>query len=205
MHAPGSPVDDPMAHGYLDVYAWAAAVKKAGTFDIEKVRKAASTLPYSNVGMGETKFAPNQSLVHRAYVGQVLPSGQFKILWQSKRRGGIVPHSAAPGESVDVAPATDPVPRTNQPRSTRNRQQLGYALVLIALATAPLYLAPYELSLLGRFLALAILALGVSLIWGTGGMLSLGQGVFFSSPLPMADAARRAARRQLRRRTQNGS
>jgi urea transport system permease protein len=57
---------------------------------------------------------------------------------------------------------------------------LGYALVLAALVAAPLYLAPYELSLLGRFLALAILALGISLIWGTAGMLSLGQGVFFA-------------------------
>jgi urea transport system permease protein len=59
-------------------------------------------------------------------------------------------------------------------------RRLGYALVLVAMAAAPLYLAPYELSLLGRFLALAILALGLSLIWGTAGMLSLGQGVFFA-------------------------
>ena len=59
-------------------------------------------------------------------------------------------------------------------------KRLGYVLVLIAMAAAPLYLAPYELSLLGRFLALAILALGISLIWGTAGMLSLGQDVFFA-------------------------
>ena len=81
---PGSPVDDPMAHGYLDVYSWAAAVKKAGSFDPDAVRKAAKTLAYSDVGLGETKFAPNQSLIQTAYVGQLLPSGQFKILWQSK-------------------------------------------------------------------------------------------------------------------------
>jgi urea transport system substrate-binding protein len=81
---PGSPVDDPMAHGYLDVYAWAAAVKKAGTFDPLKVRKAAQALAYFDVGLGETKFATNQSLVQTGYVGQLLPSGQFKILWQSK-------------------------------------------------------------------------------------------------------------------------
>ena len=89
---PGSPVDDPMAHGYLDVYAWAAAVKKAGSFDIEKVRKAASTLAFSDIDMGETKFASNQSLVQTAYVGQVLPSGQFKILWQSKAPVDPVPY-----------------------------------------------------------------------------------------------------------------
>jgi urea transport system permease protein len=57
---------------------------------------------------------------------------------------------------------------------------LGYALVLAALIAAPLYLPAYELSLLGRFLALGIAALGISLIWGTAGMLSLGQGVFFA-------------------------
>ncbi len=59
-------------------------------------------------------------------------------------------------------------------------KRIAYGLALIVLAAAPLYLAPYELSLLGRFLALAILALGISLIWGTAGMLSLGQGVFFA-------------------------
>jgi urea transport system permease protein len=60
------------------------------------------------------------------------------------------------------------------------KKQLGYIIVLAALVAAPLYVAPYDLSLLGRFLALAILALGISLIWGTAGMLSLGQGVFFA-------------------------
>lgn len=60
------------------------------------------------------------------------------------------------------------------------RKQIWYILILAVAIAAPLYLAPYELSLLGRFLALAILALGISLIWGTAGMLSLGQGVFFA-------------------------
>lgn len=89
---PGSPVDDPMAHGYLDVYAWAAAVKKAGSFDPDKVRKAAQTLPFFDVGLGQTKFADNQSLVQTAYVGQLQPSGQFNILWQSKGPVGPVPY-----------------------------------------------------------------------------------------------------------------
>jgi urea transport system permease protein len=59
------------------------------------------------------------------------------------------------------------------------RNAAGLVVVLIVAACAPLYLPPYELSLLGRFLAFAVLALGISLIWGTGGILSLGQGVFF--------------------------
>jgi urea transport system permease protein len=59
------------------------------------------------------------------------------------------------------------------------RKELGYVLLVVVAAFAPLYLSGYELSLLGRFLAFAILALGMSLIWGTGGILSLGQGLFF--------------------------
>lgn len=101
---PGSPVDDPMAHGYLDVYAWAAAVKKAGSFDPEKVRKAAQSLAYSDVGLGETKFAKNDSLVQTAYVGQLQPSGQFKILWQSKAPVMPVPYDALsfPGKTCSL-------------------------------------------------------------------------------------------------------
>jgi urea transport system permease protein len=60
------------------------------------------------------------------------------------------------------------------------RKELGLLLLLVAAACAPLYLPAYELSLLGRFLAMAVLAMGISLIWGTGGILSLGQGVFFA-------------------------
>jgi urea transport system permease protein len=44
---------------------------------------------------------------------------------------------------------------------------------------APWIISTYELSLLGRFLALSILAMGIMLTWGEAGILSLGQGVFF--------------------------
>lgn len=37
----------------------------------------------------------------------------------------------------------------------------------------------FRLNLLGKFMALAIVALGIDLIWGYTGILSLGQGVFF--------------------------
>ena len=78
-------VDDPMAHGYIDVLTWAAAVKKAKSFDPAAVRKAAVELAWDNSAMGSIKFAPNQSLFQTAYVGQLQPSGEFKILWQSKQ------------------------------------------------------------------------------------------------------------------------
>jgi urea transport system permease protein len=52
-------------------------------------------------------------------------------------------------------------------------------LLLLVAACAPWVLAPYQLNLLGRFLALALTAMGLVLLWGQGGVLSLGQGVFF--------------------------
>ena len=53
------------------------------------------------------------------------------------------------------------------------------ALPFVALALAPLYLGSYHLTLAGRFLSLGVLAMGIVLVWGHGGVLPLGQGVFF--------------------------
>ena len=61
----------------------------------------------------------------------------------------------------------------------RVAKSLAYGVLLAFLIAAPQFLSPYRLSLLGRFFALSILALGLTLVWGWGGILSLGQGVFF--------------------------
>jgi urea transport system substrate-binding protein len=80
-----TPVDDPMIHGYIDVIMWAAAVNKAKSFDPNAVKKAATELNWQDSVMGKIKFAPNLSLYQTAYVGELQPDGQFKILWQSKQ------------------------------------------------------------------------------------------------------------------------
>ncbi|HET9396305.1 MAG TPA: hypothetical protein VFO36_09635, partial [Nitrospiraceae bacterium] len=41
------------------------------------------------------------------------------------------------------------------------------------------HLSDFSLNRFGKFLAFAILAVGLDLIWGYTGVLSLGQGVFF--------------------------
>ncbi len=96
-----SVVDDPMVHGYEDVMLWAAAVKKAGSFDPQKVRAAAVDLEWQNSPMGNVKFADNQSLYQTAYVGKIQPDGQFQILWQSKEPLRPEPYDslAFPGRS----------------------------------------------------------------------------------------------------------
>lgn len=52
-------------------------------------------------------------------------------------------------------------------------------LAVVLLALAPVFLSEFRLNLLGKFLAFAILAIGIDLIWGYTGILSLGHGVFF--------------------------
>ena len=54
------------------------------------------------------------------------------------------------------------------------------AIALVLLLVMPMLLTTFRLNLLGRFLSLAIVALGIDLIWGFTGMLSLGHGVFFT-------------------------
>ena len=65
--------------------------------------------------------------------------------------------------------------------SSRNlRRSLPWLVIVVAALVLPVVLPPFRLNLLGRFLSLGIVALGVDLIWGYTGMLSLGQGIFFA-------------------------
>ncbi|KZL51794.1 MULTISPECIES: urea ABC transporter permease subunit UrtC [Cyanophyceae] len=54
------------------------------------------------------------------------------------------------------------------------------AIALILILIMPVVLSAFRLNLLGRFLSLAIVALGLDLIWGYTGLLSLGHGILFS-------------------------
>ncbi|MBE9010951.1 urea ABC transporter permease subunit UrtC [Pseudanabaenaceae cyanobacterium LEGE 13415] len=63
------------------------------------------------------------------------------------------------------------------------------AAIVVAIAFALILIVPnvligigqaFRVNLLGRFLALAIVALGIDLIWGYTGILSLGHGLFFA-------------------------
>lgn len=74
-----------------------------------------------------------------------------------------------------------PTPRmpTSRPKS-RTTTLAGFALgALLLLAVAPLLLSDFRLGLLAKYLCTAIVAVGVCLAWGRGGLLTLGQGVFF--------------------------
>ena len=76
-------MSDPMVHGYLDVYAWKAAVEKAKSFDPKVVRKAAPGIEL-DTPLGKTKFDDNGSLYQKVLVGQAQPDAQFAIVWSTE-------------------------------------------------------------------------------------------------------------------------
>jgi urea transport system permease protein len=52
-------------------------------------------------------------------------------------------------------------------------------LAIVILAVMPLSLDIFRLNLVGKYLTYAFVAVGLVMLWGYGGILSLGQGVFF--------------------------
>ena len=60
------------------------------------------------------------------------------------------------------------------------RGQIGLIVSgLVLLILAPAFLSEFRLDLLAKYLCFAMIAIGIDLAWGYGGMLVLGQGVFF--------------------------
>ena len=52
-------------------------------------------------------------------------------------------------------------------------------LAVLLLAVFPLAMDTFRLNLVGKYLAYGFVAIGLVMLWGYGGVLSLGQGVFF--------------------------
>jgi urea transport system permease protein len=57
--------------------------------------------------------------------------------------------------------------------------RLALPIVVVLLLAVPFTLSDFRLSLLAKYLCFAFPAIGIVLIWGYGGILSLGQGIFF--------------------------
>jgi urea transport system permease protein len=74
---------------------------------------------------------------------------------------------------------------TSISQGTRNLERLGVGVfaavfvVVLPLANVLGLLSDYYLNLFGKYLSLAVMALGMDLLWGYAGILSLGQAIFF--------------------------
>src|SRR5271155_6232815 len=68
----------------------------------------------------------------------------------------------------------------DNPRFLNRTEALGIlALFILLVVILPLSLDIFRLNLVAKYLTYAFVALGLVICWGYGGILSLGQGVFF--------------------------
>jgi urea transport system permease protein len=92
-------------------------------------------------------------------------------------------HEAAPPAETPLAPPTPILSAPSAPRPFWQSvlRAAGLSLFLIALFSPGVFLSgdKYLLPLFTRFMALALFAMSVDLIWGYTGLLSLGQGLYF--------------------------
>src|SRR6185503_7353901 len=109
--------------------------------------------------------------------------------WRIQHASGILQHrnhgqgaGIRAGDFVSPVETLGHVPaKSAEPGLIRSRKDwlIFGSLLIVTVTVAPLVLSDFRLNLLGKFLALAILAVGIDLIWGYTGILSLGHGVFF--------------------------
>ena len=75
--------DDPIEAAYFGVYVWKAAVEKAGSFDVDKVRKAVYGLEFDAPGGKKRMHDSNQHTLKPVYIGEIRKNGQFRIIYES--------------------------------------------------------------------------------------------------------------------------
>ncbi|WP_460001759.1 urea ABC transporter substrate-binding protein [Paradesulfitobacterium aromaticivorans] len=77
--------DDPIEAAYDAVYLWAAAVKKAGTTDVNKVKEAAKGIEFK-APEGLVKIeGENQHLWKPVRIGEVTEDGLIKEIWSTDK------------------------------------------------------------------------------------------------------------------------
>ncbi len=83
--------NDPMEATYIGFNAWAKAVEKAKTTEVDKVRSAMYGIEVPNLTGGIAKVLPNHHFTKPVLIGEIQEDGQFEIVWQTE---GEVPGDA---------------------------------------------------------------------------------------------------------------
>lgn len=80
--------NDPMEATYIGFSAWAKAVEKAGTTDVDKVRAAMYGIEVPNLTGGIAKVLPNHHFTKPVLIGEIQADGQFEIVSQTEEVPG---------------------------------------------------------------------------------------------------------------------
>jgi urea transport system substrate-binding protein len=76
--------DDPIEAAYFGVYVWKQAVEKAGSIEVDKVRKAVYGQKFLAPGGTIMMDERNQHTHKPVLIGEILKDGQLKTVWRSK-------------------------------------------------------------------------------------------------------------------------
>lgn len=81
--------DDPIEAGYIGVYLWAKAAEKAGSFDVEKIKKAAKGMTFDAPEGTVTLDGDNQHIYKPVRIGKINDEGLIDEVWSTK--GAVKP------------------------------------------------------------------------------------------------------------------
>ncbi len=77
-------IGDVTQAAYLGPWLWKAAVEKAGSFDIDKVRAASPGIELTTAPEGYVKVHPNHHLWSKTRVGHARADGQYDVVFETK-------------------------------------------------------------------------------------------------------------------------
>ncbi len=77
-------IGDVTQAAYLGPWLWKAAVEKAGSFDIDKVREASPGIELTTAPEGYVKIHPNHHLWSKTRVGLAQRDGQYKVVYETE-------------------------------------------------------------------------------------------------------------------------
>jgi urea transport system substrate-binding protein len=76
--------NDPMEATYIGFKAWATAVEKAGTTEVDKVRDAIYGVKVPNLTGGTAEVLTNHHITKPVLIGEIQEDGQFEIVWSTE-------------------------------------------------------------------------------------------------------------------------
>jgi len=76
-------IGDVTQAAYLGPWLWKAAVEKAGSFDIDKVRAASPGIEMKNAPEGYVRIHENHHLWSKTVIGRARADGQYDVIYQT--------------------------------------------------------------------------------------------------------------------------
>ncbi len=77
-------IGDVTQAAYLGPWLWKAAVEKAGSFDVDKIREASPGIELNTAPEGYVKIHKNHHLWSKTRIGLAQKDGQYKVVYETK-------------------------------------------------------------------------------------------------------------------------